>query len=100
MTAQVDQNSIRHVAKLANLSLSEEEVLTLQEQLGNILAHIGEIKQCAESLSPRPEVVLGEVARERPDRVFKSLSVEVALSQAPAKSGTAFLVPRIIDIEA
>lgn len=99
MSFKVDQNVIGHVAKLANLSLSSEEADALEGQLGRIFAHIEEITKITAATN---ENVYSDgilAAHEREDVPSPSLAAEIAISQAPAKIGTAFQVPRIIDLE-
>ena len=41
--------------------------------------------------------VLGRRTPQRPDEVSSSLGVEEVMASAPAKQGTSFLVPKILD---
>ena len=104
MTAKVDLSSIRHIAKLSNLRLSAMEESSFESQLRRILSYVDEISAAEESVSASTTSQNGDDQRftiyERPDLESKCLTVEAALSQAPKKIGTAFQVPRIIDLDA
>jgi aspartyl-tRNA(Asn)/glutamyl-tRNA(Gln) amidotransferase subunit C len=89
----IDRDEVLHVARLARLKLREDEIEPLARELSAILdhvAHIGELD--LEGVAPTTAVV--EVTGAlRADEPCESLPREVALSQAPAVSGTGFSVP-------
>ncbi|MEY4630313.1 MAG: hypothetical protein RIQ81_433 [Pseudomonadota bacterium] len=96
----VDESLVRKVSDLANLYLSEEEVCFYQGRLARILDYVDQL-DTAQALGKdwRGDILRGETPEtpERSDVVTPSLPVEEAMSQAPAHSGTAFQVPRIIE---
>ena len=91
---------VRHVARLARLALSEEEVEGLRSQLSEILAYaekVGEV--AARDVPPTAHAYpLRNVFRE--DVPGPCLSVEEALSTAPEPEDGRFQVPRIVSDEA
>jgi aspartyl-tRNA(Asn)/glutamyl-tRNA(Gln) amidotransferase subunit C len=89
----IDREEVLHVARLARLQLSEEEVVSMAGELSAVLDHIAKIGELdLESVSPTSHVV--EVTGAlRPDEPVASLPRDVALAQAPAVSGDGFLVP-------
>ena len=89
----IDREQVLHVARLARLRLSEEEVATMATELSNILEHIERISELdLEGVPPTSHVV--EVANAlREDEPRPCLPREVALAQAPAVGGEGFLVP-------
>ena len=82
-----------HVAKLARLGLSEEEVETMAGELSGILEHVDRIAELdLEGVPPTSHVVeLENVLRA--DEPHESLTREVALEQAPDPAEGAFRVP-------
>ncbi len=82
-----------HVAKLARLGLSEDEVETMAGELSGILEHVDRISELdLEDVEPTSHVVeLENVWRE--DLPHESLERDVALSQAPDPHDGAFRVP-------
>jgi aspartyl-tRNA(Asn)/glutamyl-tRNA(Gln) amidotransferase subunit C len=89
----IDREEVLHVARLARLALSEEEVERMAGELSTVLDHIARITELdLEGVEPTSHVV--EVSgRLRPDVPRPSLPRELALAQAPAVSGDGFLVP-------
>lgn len=82
-----------HVAKLARLGLSEEEVETMAGELSGILEHVDRIAELdLEEVPPTSHVVeLENVLRA--DEPHLSLPRDVALEQAPDPAEGAFRVP-------
>ena len=89
----IDREQVLHVAKLARLRLSDEEVETMTGELSSILGHIERITALdLEGVPPTTHVV--EVANAlRPDEPRPSLDRDVVLEQAPATQDGGFLVP-------
>ena len=89
----IDREQVLHVARLARLQLSDEEVDKMVGELSNILGHIEKINELdLEGVPPTSHVV--EVANAlRPDEPRPSWERDVVLAQAPAHSEEGFIVP-------
>jgi aspartyl-tRNA(Asn)/glutamyl-tRNA(Gln) amidotransferase subunit C len=89
----IDREQVLHVARLARLRLSDEEVEKMAAELSNILEHIERIGELdLDGVPPTSHVV--DVANAlRPDEPRPSLPRDVALDQAPATQDGGFLVP-------
>jgi aspartyl-tRNA(Asn)/glutamyl-tRNA(Gln) amidotransferase subunit C len=89
----IDRAEVLHVARLARLALSEEEIEPMARELSAVLDHVARIKALdLDGVAPSTHVV--EVTGAlRPDEPVPCLPREVALAQAPAVSGDGFLVP-------
>jgi aspartyl-tRNA(Asn)/glutamyl-tRNA(Gln) amidotransferase subunit C len=88
---------VRHVASLARLSLSAEEETLMQTQLSAILEAVAELSAVDTASVEPTSHAAGEVAPWRVDEVRPSFTPEKALGNAPAKVGTSFAVPKIIE---
>ncbi|MDQ3675458.1 MAG: Asp-tRNA(Asn)/Glu-tRNA(Gln) amidotransferase subunit GatC [Actinomycetota bacterium] len=89
----IDREHVLHVARLARLELTEEEVERMSGELSAVLDHIEKIGELdLDGVAPTTHVV--EVRNAlRPDEPDPSLPREVALEQAPAVADSGFLVP-------
>jgi len=89
----IDREQVLHVARLARLELTEEEVGRMSEELSAVLGHIEKIGELdLDGVPPTTHVV--EVSNAlRPDVVQPSLPHEVALESAPAVADGGFRVP-------
>jgi aspartyl-tRNA(Asn)/glutamyl-tRNA(Gln) amidotransferase subunit C len=89
----IDREQVLHVARLARLELSEEEVHRMAGELSGVLDHIEKINALElDGVPPTTHVV--EVGNAlRADEPRPSLPRDVALAQAPAVQDGGFLVP-------
>ena len=89
----IDREQVLHVARLARLALSEEEVETMARELSGILEHVDRIAQLdLDEVEPTDHVVdLQNVLR--PDEPRPSWPKEQMLEQAPDPAEGAFRVP-------
>jgi aspartyl-tRNA(Asn)/glutamyl-tRNA(Gln) amidotransferase subunit C len=90
---------VRRIAALARLALSPEEERRFAGQLSAILDHVKQLEELDVSqVEPMTHALAaGEAPALREDRTEPCLPPEEALAAAPAREGTAFKVPRIIE---
>lgn len=89
----IEREEVRHVARLARLELSEEELDRMAVELGSVLEHIATIEQLdLEGVEPTSHVVAVENAL-RADLPRASLPRERALESAPQVVDDGFAVP-------
>lgn len=91
----IDRDEVLHVARLARLTLSEQEVEAMQGELSTVLDHIAKIGELDLEGVPPTSHVADITGALRADEPQTSLPRDVALASAPATSedGTGFLVP-------
>ena len=89
----IDRDEVLHVARLARLRLSDEEVDRMSEELSGVLGHIEKIGELdLEGVPPTSHVV--EVTNAlRPDEPRPSWPREQMLEAAPAVASDGFEVP-------
>ncbi|MEA5076081.1 MAG: Asp-tRNA(Asn)/Glu-tRNA(Gln) amidotransferase subunit GatC [Coriobacteriia bacterium] len=91
----ITEADVRHVAMLARLALTDEQVSALTAELGALLGHIDELQHLdLEGVEPTAHP-LAMTNRTRADVVVPGLPREDALRNAPDTDGTAFVVPAI-----
>jgi aspartyl-tRNA(Asn)/glutamyl-tRNA(Gln) amidotransferase subunit C len=93
----ITKETVLHVAKLARLELTEQEVVTMQRDLAKILGHAEELNQLDTAGVAETTQVAAERAPLRPDVRQGSLETELALAEAPRRAGGAFAVPGFVD---
>jgi len=97
MSLSLDE--VRRVARLARLRLSPEEEQAFQGQLSAILDHVAQLGELDVSgVEPMTHALAaGEPAPLRPDALGPVLPPGEALLNAPAREGTCFKVPKVIE---
>jgi aspartyl-tRNA(Asn)/glutamyl-tRNA(Gln) amidotransferase subunit C len=102
----IARKDVEHVAALASLALTDEEVDRLGRDLGSILGYVAELQEldttgveplthvselfAAGEATPLAETLRADVPRA-------SLSRAVVMQTAPATDGTFFKVPKVIE---
>jgi aspartyl-tRNA(Asn)/glutamyl-tRNA(Gln) amidotransferase subunit C len=89
----IDRAEVLHVARLARLHLSEDEIEPMGRELSAVLDHVAKIGELDLDGVPPTSHVLEVTGRLREDVPRSSLPREAVLAQAPAVSGDGFLVP-------
>jgi aspartyl-tRNA(Asn)/glutamyl-tRNA(Gln) amidotransferase subunit C len=90
----LSRDQVLHVARLARLELTEDEVERFSGELSNVLAHIEKIAELGDlaEVPPTSHVVAVENVL-RPDASRPSLPVDTALESAPDAALGGFRVP-------
>lgn len=97
MSQSLSPETVRKVAKLARLKLSESEVEQFSGQLGAVLGYVEVLNELnTEGVEPLAHPLeIADVLRD--DLPVPSLPRDAALSNAPKSDGKCFLVPQILD---
>jgi aspartyl-tRNA(Asn)/glutamyl-tRNA(Gln) amidotransferase subunit C len=95
--SELSRHDVLHVANLARLELSEEELTAAQRDLGKVIRYIDGLSQlktdqvrATNGLQPRSNVL-------RADNVMATLSLEDALANAPVSANGHFRIPKILE---
>lgn len=96
----ITQQQVEHIARLARLVLSPEELPRYGEQLGRILGYIEQLEQLdTEGVAPASHALpLFNVSRS--DEVVHRLSQSEIFQNAPEPEEQFFRVPQIMSEEA
>jgi aspartyl-tRNA(Asn)/glutamyl-tRNA(Gln) amidotransferase subunit C len=89
----IDREQVLHVARLARLELTEEEVGRMTTEMSKILGHIEKINELDLEGVPPTSHVVEVTGALRPDVPRPCLPREVALANAPDTADGGFRVP-------
>ena len=104
-TTGVDLKEVRHVADLANLELTAEELPRMVRDLNAVLGYIAELNQLDTADVP-PMAQVSEAfglapansgQTLRPDTVIPSVDRKLVMDEAPETDGRFFKVPKVIE---
>ena len=95
----ITRDEVAHLARLARLAVTPEELDAFAGQLGSILDHVATVAEvAADDVPPTSHAVpVTNVTRE--DVVVPGLTQQQALSGAPAAEEGRFRVPQILGDE-
>ena len=89
----IDRAQVLHVARLARLELTEDEVERMAAELSKVLDHIEKISALDLDGVPPDHARRRRANALRPDEPRPCLPRDVVLEQAPAVADGGFLVP-------
>ena len=94
--ASLTRADVEHVAHLARLGLTGEELARLEGELNHILDQFAKLAELdTDAIPPTAQVIeLENILRE--DVARPSMAVDTVLGNAPAREGDAFVVPAIL----
>lgn len=95
--SQVPPPDIAYVARLARIELDADECRRFGAQLGDVLHHIGQLKQVdVAGVEPTAHACpVGNIWHE--DVARPGLDVAAALRNAPARRDNMFSVPKVLE---
>lgn len=91
----LSKETVEKVAQLARLSLSNEELSSIQNQLSAVLENFEQIAQ-VDTTGVSPLVTPTDVKQKLRVDVAETYSSEKILESAPEKSGNLFKVPPVV----
>jgi len=93
----LDEQTVREVAHLARLHVSDHEVTLYSRQLSRVLEYMRQLNEVNTDNVPPTAHPLAVRNVLRPDLVMESLPPELALRPAPDPRDGFFRVPKVLD---
>ncbi len=93
----VDTATVRHIAKLARIAVSDAEVEALVPELNNILGWIEQLQEVDVTGVQPMTAVIPNTLRLRADEVTDGGIRDLVLSNAPVAEHGFFAVPKVIE---
>ena len=96
MANPITQDTVRDVAKLARLNVTDDEAALFAGQLGDVLSAIDQIKGLSlDDVEPMPHA-LDQTNVFRADREAQGMPPDDALANAPDRDQAFFKVPKVL----
>jgi aspartyl-tRNA(Asn)/glutamyl-tRNA(Gln) amidotransferase subunit C len=93
----VDAATVRRIAHLARIAVTESEVPHLQSELNAMLAFVEQLSEVdVEGVEPMTSVMPMEM-KKRPDVVSDGEIADDIVRNAPETQGHFFLVPKVVE---
>jgi aspartyl-tRNA(Asn)/glutamyl-tRNA(Gln) amidotransferase subunit C len=93
----ITRDTVLHVAKLARISLADDEVERMKHDLSRILEYVEELGALQTADVPETAHVAVDAAPLRPDTTRAGVPRELALREAPRSADGGFAVPAFVD---
>ena len=93
----VDATTVRRIARLARIAVSEDEIGPLQDELNAILAFVEQLSEVDVSGVEPMTSVTPMALKMRADKVTDGGIADQILANAPATEDGFFLVPKVVE---
>ena len=93
----VDTATVRHIAKLARIAVTDREVEALVPELNNLLGWIEQLQEVDVTGVEPMTAVIPNASRMRADEVTDGGIREAVLANAPLAEQGFFAVPKVIE---
>ena len=93
----IDKDTVKHIAKLARISLDEKKINSLSKDLTSIMEFIEKLNELnTEKIVPLTSIINASL-RTRKDEVSDKKIRDQILKNSPEKNEEFFVVPKVIE---
>ena len=93
----IDKNTVKHISKLARISLDENKVESLSKDLTSIMKFIESLKKLnTDKTTPLTSIINASLV-SRKDEVKDGKIRDQILKNSPEKNSEFFVVPKVIE---
>ena len=93
----IDKDTVKHIAKLARISLDEKKINSLSRDLSSIIEFIEKLNELnTEKIVPLTSIINASL-QSRKDEVLDGKIRDQILKNTPEKSEEFFVVPKVIE---
>lgn len=97
--SEITPETVKHLAELSRIALTDEEIVTLTGQLGAIVDSVAKVSEVATPDVPATSHPIPLANVSRADVPGVTLTTQEALSGAPESDGARFVVSAILGEE-
>ena len=93
----IDKETIKHISKLARISLDEKQVDNLSKDLSSIIKFIKKLNKLnTDDIEPLTSIIDASL-RFRKDEILEGKIREQILKNSPEKTDEFFVVPKVLE---
>ena len=93
----IDKDKIKHVSKLARISVDEKKIDALTKDISSILKFIDQLNELNTDKVEPLSSILNEPLKLRKDEINEGKIREKILKNSPQKNDEFFVVPKVIE---
>jgi aspartyl-tRNA(Asn)/glutamyl-tRNA(Gln) amidotransferase subunit C len=94
---QVDEATVRRIAHLARIRVTDAEAKALEKELSGILDWVKQLDEVDTTNAEPMTRVMPMTLKQRSDRVTDGGMAEVIVENAPVRDDSFFLVPKVVE---
>ena len=93
----IDKDTVKHISKLARISLNEEKINSLSKDLSSIMKFIEKLNELnTDKINPLTSIINASL-RTRKDEIKDGKIRDQILKNSPEKNEEFFVVPKVIE---
>ena len=93
----IDKKTVKHVSKLARISLDEEKISSLSKDLSSIIKFIEKLNELnTDKIKPLTSIINASL-KSRDDKVKDEKIRDQILKNSPEKNEEFFVVPKVVE---
>ena len=93
----IDNDTVKHIAKLARISLDEKKISALSKDLSSIMVFIERLNELNTEKTVPLTSIINASLRSRNDEVSDGKIRDQILKNSPEKNEEFFVVPKVIE---
>ena len=93
----IDKDTVKHISKLARISLDEKKVDSLSKDLTSIMRFIGNLNKLNTDQTEPLTSIINASLKSRKDEVKDGKIKDQILKNSPEKNDEFFVVPKVIE---
>ena len=93
----IDKNTVKHIAKLARISLDEKKINSLSKDLSSIMEFIEKLNELnTEKITPLTSIIDASLSTRKDEPKSENIRDQI-LKNSPVKNEEFFVVPKVIE---
>ena len=93
----IDKDTVKHISKLARISLDEKKVNSLSKELSSIMKFIEKLNELNTDKTTPLTSIINSSLRTRKDEIKDGKIRDQILKNSPDKNKEFFVVPKVIE---
>ncbi len=93
----IDKDTVKHIAKLARISLDEKKINSLSKDLSSIMKFIEKLNELNTEKTVPLTSIINASLRSRKDEISDEKIRDQILKNSPEKNEEFFVVPKVIE---
>jgi len=93
----IDKDTVKHISKLARISLDEKKINSLSKDLSSIMKFIEKLNELNTDKTTPLTSIINASLKSRKDEVKDGKIRDQILKNSPEKNEEFFVVPKVID---
>jgi len=93
----IDKNTVKHISKLARISLDDEKIDSLSKDLSSIIKFIEKLNELKTDETKPLTSIINASLKPRKDEIKDGKIRDQILKNSPEKNDEFFVVPKVIE---